>query len=293
MSAPTVPRDDRAARDSARALRYAWRVPQVLLHLFVKMPLTLIAITPLFAWIRLPSGESLDHRLFRWWSGALMWIFGIHVRPVGESHAGAVLLVANHRSWLDIELIHSQRMACFVAKSEIAGWPAIGWLASRAGTIYHRRGSTESLASVSAVMVERLRQGLAVAVFPEGGIRGGERVHTFHARIFQAAIDADVPAQPVALRFIRHGEPTDALAQGTGENFFASFFRVLGEASTCAEVVFLTPVAPVAGERRRLAEACRAQIVAALGQRDPATGPIEAPSDDLDPLASENADAPG
>jgi 1-acyl-sn-glycerol-3-phosphate acyltransferase len=293
MSAPAAPQDERTTRDPARMLRYAWRVPLVLLHLLVSLPLTLIAITPLFAWIRMPSGEPFHHRMIRWWSATLVRIFGIEVVRRGDPLPGAVLLVANHRSWLDIELIHSQRMACFVAKSEIAGWPAIGWLASRAGTIYHRRGSTESLASVSAVMVSRLRAGLAVAVFPEGGIRGGDRVHTFHARIFQAAIDADAPSQPVALRFTRDGEPSDALAQGTGENFFASFVRILGEARTVAEVMFLTPVAPIAGERRRLAEACRAQIVAALGQREPAIGPIEAPSDDLDPLASADADAAG
>ena len=291
MSAPTAPRDDRAARDPARVLRYVVRVPLLLLHLLVSLPLTLLAITPLFAWLRMPSGEAFHHRMIRWWSATLVRIFGIEVVRHGESAPGAVLLVANHRSWLDIELIHSQRMACFVAKSEIAGWPAIGWLASRAGTIYHRRGSTESLASVSAVMVSRLRAGLAVAVFPEGGIRGGDRVHTFHARIFQAAIDAGAPSQPVALRFTRGGEPTDVLAQGEGESFFGSFFRLLGEARTRAEVMFLTPVPPAAGERRRMAEACRAQIVAALGQREPAPG--EAPSDDLDPIASGDADAAG
>jgi 1-acyl-sn-glycerol-3-phosphate acyltransferase len=42
---------------------------------------------------------------------------------------GAVLFVANHVSWVDIEVMHSQRMMGFVAKREIAGWPVVGWLA--------------------------------------------------------------------------------------------------------------------------------------------------------------------
>lgn len=289
MSAPIATPEGRATRDPWRLPRYALRVPLLLLHLVVSLPLTLLAIALPHARARAVAGERFDHRMIRWWSGTLVRIFGIRVVRRGEPLPGAVLLVANHRSWLDIELIHSQRMACFVAKSEIASWPLVGWMAGRGGTIYHRRGSTESLAAVAQVMVERLREGLAVAVFPEGGIRPGERVHTFHARIFQPAIDAGVPAQPVALRFLRDGVPTTALAQGAGEGFFASFVRVLGEPRSVAEISFLEPVRHDGGGRRRMAEACRAQIAAALGQAEPARGAVEPPTDDLDPIASADA----
>ncbi|KLD73022.1 acetyltransferase, partial [Xanthomonas hyacinthi DSM 19077] len=66
-------------------------------------------------------------------------------------------------------------------------------MAARGGTIFHRRGSNHSLASVMAVMVERLRAGRAVAVFPEGGTGHNGVLRIFHARIFQAALDAEVP----------------------------------------------------------------------------------------------------
>ena len=59
-----------------------------------------------------------------------------------------------------------------------------------------------------------------------------ENVHagmTSRIRFHLAWNDAGVAAQPVALRFLRDGVPTNALAQGTGEGFFASFVRVLGE----------------------------------------------------------------
>lgn len=290
MSAPIATPEGRATRDPWRLPRYALRVPLLVLHLLVSLPLVLLAIALPHAPVRRVNGERYDHRMVRWWSGTLVRIFGITVVRHGEPLAGPVLLVANHRSWLDIELIHSQRMACFVAKSEIASWPVVGWVAGRGGTIYHRRGNTESLAAVAQVMVERLREGLAVAVFPEGGIRPGNRVHTFHARIFQPAIDAGVAAQPVALRFLRDGVPTNALAQGAGEGFFASFVRVLGERGSVAEIRFLEPVRHDGSGRRRMAEACRAQIAAALGQAEPARGAMEPPIDDLDPIAS--ADAP-
>jgi 1-acyl-sn-glycerol-3-phosphate acyltransferase len=142
-------------------------------------------------------------------------------------------------------------------------------------------------------MVDRLRQGLAVAVFPEGGIRPGNRVHTFHARIFQAAIDADVPAQPVALRMTRDGAPTDVLCERPREGFLGCFLRVLGERRTDVEVIFLDPVRADGSGRRRMADACRGQILAALGQLDePRRGTRgEDAVDDADPLSDSVAAA--
>ena len=46
-------------------------------------------------------------------------------------------------------------MMGFVAKREIAGWPLVGWLATRGHTIYHQRGNTESLGGVMEEMAKR------------------------------------------------------------------------------------------------------------------------------------------
>jgi 1-acyl-sn-glycerol-3-phosphate acyltransferase len=252
-------------RWGARAWRYAIRTPLLVWHLLIHLPLTLLVVNRLgerIAW----GGEHLRHRAIRWWSGGLMRIFGFRVVRIGEPIRGPALIVANHLSWLDIELIHSQRAVEFVAKAEISRWPLVGWLARRAGTIYHRRGSTESLASVAQRMVERLKQGAQVGVFPEGGTTDGRRVRTFHARIFQTAVDAQVPVQPVALRYLRDGEPNTSVAFLHGESFFANFVRVLGEPSMRAEVHFLEALPPHNEGRRRLAESARERIVQALGQ---------------------------
>lgn len=288
MSAPDITPAQRTPRDWARPLRYALRTPVLLVHLLVGLPLTLLALLPPHRGLLDRRGERLDHRAIRWWSGVLMRIFGLQLVRVGEPLGGATLFVANHLSWMDIEILHSQRMMCFVAKSEIERWPLVGWLAGRAGTIYHRRGSTESLSSVSAVMVERLRAGLGVGVFPEGGTSAGDHVRTFHARIFQAAIDANVPVQPVALRFSRGGRYDTSIAFRERENFLHNFLRVLGERATRVEIVFCAPVAVQGEGRRRIAETARARIVAALGvpDRRRANEPL---SDDLNPL--EEADA--
>jgi 1-acyl-sn-glycerol-3-phosphate acyltransferase len=253
-----------AHRDALRPLRYLYRVPLLLVHLSIGLPITVLMINPLTSRIRLPNGERGDHRMIRWWSGTLMRIFGFRVRRYGTPLRGPTLFVANHVSWLDIELMHSQRTVGFVAKAEISRWPLIGWLAGRAGTIYHHRGNNESLHGVMHQMVERLQGGQAVAVFPEGRTTRGDAVSTFHARIFQPAVVAEVDVQPVALRYGVGGDAQTTIAFAENESFVANFIRVLGEPGRVAEVHFLEPTRPGADGRRRLADTCRSRIVAAM-----------------------------
>lgn len=220
-------------------------------------------INPLTARWRI-GGERVDHKAIRWWQTNLMRVFGFRVRRFGTPLHGKSFFVANHVSWLDITLLHSQSAASFVAKSEIERWPLVGWLAKRGGTIYHRRGSNESLSAVTDLMVERLDSAQAVAVFPEGGTTDGRSIRTFHARIFQAAVVAEAPVQPVALRYGANGSAQTVIAFAPRENFLQNFIRVLGEPGRVAEVHFLEPVPPSADGRRRLAETCRERILTAM-----------------------------
>ena len=248
----------------ARALRYLYRVPLLLWHALVDLPLVLLLLTPLTARVRI-GGESLHDRVIRAWQAGLMWIFGFRLRRVGTPLPGATMFVANHVGWVDISILHSQRMMGFVAKREIASWPLVGWLAARAETIYHARGSTESLGGVLQQMLGRLRAGRSVGVFPEGGTRCGGEVGPFHARIFLAAVEAGVPVQPVALCYGERGSAQRVVAFARREHFLGNFLRLLGEPARVAEVHFLEPIAPgQADGRRRLAETARARIVAVL-----------------------------
>ncbi|MEZ5450112.1 MAG: 1-acyl-sn-glycerol-3-phosphate acyltransferase [Thiolinea sp.] len=54
----------------------------------------------------------------------------------------------------------------FLSKDD-GGWPVIGWLATRAGTLYIRRGSKGAAGECCADTIsERLQQGDVVLVFP-------------------------------------------------------------------------------------------------------------------------------
>jgi lyso-ornithine lipid O-acyltransferase len=256
-------------RDLLRPLRYLWRVPLLLLLIV----LGILLCSLILSWnqhVVMKNGkEPFAHGMIRWWSTLLLRVFGMRSVRLGEPLADPVLFVANHTSWIDIELLHSQRAACFVAKAEIARWPLVGWMAATGGTIFHRRGSNHSLSTVMQVMVERLRGGRSVAVFPEGGTGYNGVLKTFHARIFQAALDAEVAVQPVALRFARDGRRVIDAGFREHESFVHNIVRLLGEAPLDAEVHFLAPVPASPDARRRMAELSRERIGAALEDTAP------------------------
>src|SRR5690606_21819569 len=61
--------------DLLRPLRYAYRVPLLLLHLLIALPLTLLLINDFSARIRV-AGVPLPHWAIRLWSSGMMRIFG-------------------------------------------------------------------------------------------------------------------------------------------------------------------------------------------------------------------------
>jgi 1-acyl-sn-glycerol-3-phosphate acyltransferase len=254
-----------AGERSLRWLRYFYRVPMLLWHAAIDLPLVLLLMLPPWGRLRLPGGERLEYRVIRAWQSGLLRIFGYRMRRSGTPLPGAVVVVANHVSWVDILAMHSQRMMGFVAKREIAGWPLVGWMATRGETIFHERGNTESLGGVMHEMLARLRGGRAVGVFPEGRTRDGAEVGPFHARIFTPAVEAHAPVQPVALCYGAHCSAQTVVAFHGREGFVGNFLRLLGEPARVADVRFLEPI-PAGSEegRRRIAELARERIVAAM-----------------------------
>jgi 1-acyl-sn-glycerol-3-phosphate acyltransferase len=67
-------------------------------------------------------------------------LIGVRIREVGRrSTASPALILSNHVSWLDICVITALAPVVFVAKSEVAGWPVLGWLAKLQRTIFINR----------------------------------------------------------------------------------------------------------------------------------------------------------
>jgi 1-acyl-sn-glycerol-3-phosphate acyltransferase len=211
-----------------------------------------------------PKLEQHDrHARVHVWAGQMLRIAGIELVVNGTPPAeGPVLLVANHISWLDILVMHASRHCRFVSKSDIKNWPLVGTLADGGGTMYVERASRRDAHRVVSQMAERLRAGDILAVFPEGTTGDGITLKPFHANMIQAAIEAQVPAQPVALKFIdaASGEPSFAPSYVDDETLVGSIWRTLTAPPLVAVVTFGSAHSHEGQTRRVWAQALREDI---------------------------------
>ena len=194
-------------------------------------------------------------------ANSLAWLFGIRVQHTGTPAEGTVLFVANHISWLDIPVLHSVCAMGFVGKAEIEDWPVFNFIARTGGTIFHQRGSHDSAADVSSAMVQRLQEGRAVTIFPEGGIKPGEPMRVFHARMYRPAVEVGCPVQPVRIRYMKDGREDDSVAFRMGESMTMNFVRQLARPRAIADLHFLPTISAADQPRRALAEASRAAVI--------------------------------
>jgi 1-acyl-sn-glycerol-3-phosphate acyltransferase len=244
-------------------IKLAWRLTRLILHLLAGLATCALV----FPW----AGHMLRERLTRRWSRRLLGLCRVKV----EQGAGApalehALIVANHVSWLDIFVINSMHPCRFVAKAEIRGWPVLGWLAGRAGTVFIARGNRRDLRHVFKGLVEALRQGQRVAFFPEGTTSRQGVVLPFHANLLEAAIDAPVAVQPYAIEYVDAAGSHHTSVDYVGETTFVrSFFAILSGAPLRARLTCLAPIDAAGAHRRELALAAHDAVARALRQAQP------------------------
>ncbi len=241
-------------------MRTAFRTLLLTLHL--ALGLLLAGVVGLDSWTSLRTGwrkRLSPEKLASWWSRRLLAIFNIQVAVSGRGLAGPRVLVANHVSWLDIPVIASLEATRFVAKSEVRHWPLAGWLAMAAGTFFIRRGKGGSK-PLLAKATPHLKAGGSFLFFPEGTTTAGNSVLKFHSRLFSAAIEAQCPVQPLALRY-ELTERGEALAPFVGDDDLVShILRLLRADGLSVQLCYCAPLEPLALDRDALAQLAHAAI---------------------------------
>jgi 1-acyl-sn-glycerol-3-phosphate acyltransferase len=204
------------------------------------------------------------------WSVRMLRGLGVEVRTSGRAHPGAALVVANHVSWLDIPALHaSAPQLRYVSKSNIAHWPLLGRLARAGGTLFIERERKRDALRVVHEVASALKQGDAVAVFPEGTTGAGYGVMAFHANLLQAAITTATAVQPVVLRYSEPGHRVSVAAQYVGETTLGqSLMKVCRARGLVVDVHFLAVEPAGEPDRRVLAEVLRERIAAELQAMD-------------------------
>jgi len=211
---------------------------------------------------------SLRRRILQSWSAGLLDILNVRIDLAADDALYSLrrgLIVTNHISWLDIYVLNAVVPMRFVAKSEVRGWPVIGWLCERAGTLFIERGKARAAARMNVQLAERLHNGECLAVFPEGTTTDGTQVAHFHASLLQPAIDAAAPVYPIAIRYQdEQGAHSTAAAYIDDLSFGASMWNILREPELHVRLIACSPLAPAGSDRRSLACAALQGISIAL-----------------------------
>jgi 1-acyl-sn-glycerol-3-phosphate acyltransferase len=202
------------------------------------------------------------------WSRRMLDILGVSLRLAGAPPRPAgppVMMVANHVSWLDILAINAVLSVRFVAKSEVRAWPVIGWLSERAGTLFIRRAQRVDAARIGGKLVQVMRDGEPVAVFPEATSSDGSAVLQFHSSLLQPAVLAGATVHPVALRYARpDGARCAEAAFIGGISLWESLNLMATQPATLAFLDFLPPLESAGRDRRELASSAREAILRSL-----------------------------
>ncbi len=209
--------------------------------------------------------QQARHARVQAWSQQLLGCLGVRLVTHGQLRPGAKLIVANHVSWMDIMAINSVQASRFVSKAEVGRWPIVGPLVTLAGTIYIERAQRRDALRVVGLLTQTLREGHTAAVFPEGTTGAGEVMLNFHGNLLQSAIDADVPIQPVALRYSDSAHAISPAAAYIGDTSLVQSLWWIASSQGLTVTVTVLPAQRVThADRRALAHQLRDEISRAL-----------------------------
>lgn len=230
------------------ALRVALRVALVLL---------LAPGFPLIA-VPLPGHAHVQRAYCR----LVLRCLGVRIMVSGNPirNLRGVLVVSSHVSWLDAFAIGAVLPGSFVARADMFTGPATGIVARILKIIPIERTSLRRLPAVVETVARRLRAGHTVVAFPEGTTWCGLAYGSFYPAMFQAAIDAGRPVQPLRLSYrCADGSVSTAPAYVGDDTLLRSVHRLLRVRRTVACLRVESLQLP-GTDRRDLARRCQSAV---------------------------------
>jgi 1-acyl-sn-glycerol-3-phosphate acyltransferase len=227
------------------------------------LALALLPALPLLA-MPLP-GQSRAQRVY---CRLMLHCLGVRITMSGGPirNLRGVLVVSPHMSWVDVFAIGAVLPGAFVARADLVNWPGLGQMARALKVIPIERANLRRLPDVVHTVAARLRSGQTVVAFPEGTTWCGRAYGPFRPAMFQAAIDAGRPVQPLRLTYHhRDGQVSTAPAYVGDDTLGKSFLRLVTARLTVAHVQVEALQLP--GENRRdLARRCQQAVRGAVAQ---------------------------
>ncbi|WP_296382391.1 lysophospholipid acyltransferase family protein [Winogradskyella sp.] len=172
-----------------------WFYILVLIPILVLFPLLIISISK-------EKWYPYFFRLARIWSKFILIGMGFGYKITKEEilePKKSYMFVANHTSMADIMLmlVASKNPFVFVGKKELAKIPLFGFFYKRT-CILVDRSSAKSRQTVFLRAQRRLKQGLSICIFPEGGVPEEHiLLDAFKDGAFRLAINHQIPIIPI------------------------------------------------------------------------------------------------
>ncbi len=198
--------------------RIIWRIWFVIvagLPIIVFAPAIYLAIVldkpKLLTWLR-----------YFWGSWVLFWMgFRVKVENQSDIKSGQpYIIIGNHTSVIDIMVLLKifYRPFVFVGKKELSKIPVFGYLYKKANILVDRK-SPKSRKEVFDQVVDFIKKGNSIAVYPEGGVPNDPKIllAPFKNGAFRMAIEHKLPIVPMVYFDNKWRFPYDIFKGGPGK----------------------------------------------------------------------------
>ncbi len=212
-------------------------------------------------WLYLARGYWIHHfvkdpfkrkykfsRLANWIAKVVCKYFQIRVTVVNPPPSGTPgLVIGNHLGFIDILASCSIRPMLFVTSVEMRQTPFLGLLTEMGGCIYVERRSRLGIQQELEQIIQSLKDGFNVCLYPEATSHNGEHVLPFKRTLITSAAHAGVPILPYVFNFksVEGEEFTfknrDSVCWYGDIPFTTAFFKALSLRHVDVEVKFLEP----------------------------------------------------
>ena len=192
--------------DAFLSLSWLWLLPVSWLCAFLGIILlAFLVVLVMCACVDLDKEENEDNRFYRnviyMIAEAALSVLQVKVKSRGVEKIptdGRVLLVCNHLDNSDPVIIFHQvrkrQKLAFIAKREVGSMFVVGKLMHKMlCQRINRENDREALKTILKCIEIIKEDKASIAVFPEGGIRGGNVLHPFRSGVFKIAQRTQVP----------------------------------------------------------------------------------------------------
>lgn len=145
------------------------------------------------------------HFLSRFWCKIFVRALDVDLKLVHKNRQPLpkqYILIANHPSALEDFGVPALFDVYPLAKAGVRDWIVLGRISDYAGTIYVERENASSRHAALQSLLDAVKTGKNIVIFPEGGCKGSRIYEKFHTGAFDISLQTGIPVLPVFLHYI-------------------------------------------------------------------------------------------